>query len=1081
MVKKTLLSMAIAAAVVSLAGCNVSSTDKYDNSVNTTPATAGKPGSTPSAFAPVFSPANSQVPLAIDFLFADAGDSDGTANTKDTTPPVTTAINKLDGFSTVAPIYIEFNSEIDAGTVVAGQTVFLVKLKNAVDDPTIDALDIDTILYKADPASWPTKEECNDDAASAAITAKCKDDNYGLLVVDKKPVVKHANPFSDDFLSPAAYEARAIDMNGTPAIQVLLIEPLEPKTKYMVIVTSGVKSRGGLNAGMSPEFSLTAGNLELPSAALEPVRGAVQGWQQLAAGFLGSGTPLVANAKGSSILSYTFTTGGTADVLKAMAAPGIFMAKQLPTIAHAEGAISKSVIEKALGLGADQATAEAQANGTLLQIAQGTAMKINAGAGATVIPVDANTRTVLLASAQFAPMYHVGLISTIANGQGQGLDAIVSKPQKRDYNPIKLPPAFGGTAVAVPYDDLFDSLLPPKVKAAVEEQITSIDIGEGAITQATIAGGGNQAMADNALLQIAQGTAAALNAANTGNPEWTVLAVDGNTRTVLKSSELLQPFYLAGLQKQIITSQVASQKLALSSKGSIYQGGLSIPNYLPATEAGKTDAKLGTWVASDNAAKALGLPAAPSDMKLADGADAPKNVTYRFPFAKNLGEITIPVMATLPDAGTCTKPAEGYPVVIYQHGITVDRTAGLLVGNALAKACVAMVAIDHAMHGVGPGSSAGLVFNVEKVEKTVDLQDPNTYTASPFAAVRSGTLAQDADHWMKNLKERHNNVGKDSDNEDVTKRQDNVSMVFKDAKGVTAEASVGASGDLYINLNNFARTRDAMRQTVLDMMNLNASLATMDVDGSGDLVVNSNGTITNPDLDPSKVYFIGHSLGAIIGTTFVAVNNDPDVQAFNSNLPKIQGAILGNGGGGVVKLLENSPSIGGAKILPGLKAAAGLEQGSADIEKFFGVMQAMVDSADPINFAAAEHMQALPILSYEAVGGVGEAKPDLVVPNNALNATVATAKSYLAGTDPLVSQLGIATQYDQSTDTTNPQQDSEGIRANVRVGTGDHSTFSNADPQATFAEIYGQIGSFIATEGKAVNVSDKTVLAPAAE
>src|SRR5690554_2544578 len=388
MVKKTLLSMAIAAAVVSLAGCNVSTTDKYDNSVDLTPSTAGQPGSTPSVFSPVFSAANSQVPLAIDFLFADAGDSDGTANTADTSPPVTTAINKLDGFSTVAPIYIEFNSEIDADTVVAGKTVFLVKLSNAEDDPDIDALDIDTILA-ADPA-----------------------------------------PFSPDPITPADYEARAIDMNGTPAIQVLLKKPLEPKTKYLVVVTNGVKSRGGLNAGMSAEYSLVAGNLELPSEALEPVRGAVKGWQQLASAFLGSGSPLVAQAEGSSVLSYTFTTGGTTDVLKAMAAPGIFMAKQLPTYAHAEGAISKSVIEEALGLGADQTTAETQANGALLQIAQGTAMKINAGAGATVIPVDANTRTVLLASAQFAPMYYAGLITTIADGQGAGLDTARSEERR---------------------------------------------------------------------------------------------------------------------------------------------------------------------------------------------------------------------------------------------------------------------------------------------------------------------------------------------------------------------------------------------------------------------------------------------------------------------------------------------------------------------------------------------------------------------------------------------------------------------------------------------------------------------------
>src|SRR5690554_5300136 len=881
MVKKTLLSMAIAAAVVSLAGCNVSTTDKYDNKI----INEGVQYGPTSSVYPIFAPEAGQVPLAIDFLFADAGASDGTANTApDSENPVITALNKLDGFSTVAPLYIEFSEAIDANTVEAGKTVFLAKLN-------------------------PKGGEA--------------------LVVDE------TNPFNTSSpITPASYEARYITMDDgrTPAIQILLKEPLEPKTKYLVVLTDGIKGTNGETIGQSTTYAHAIGSDEIVNDDLAPVRSALQGWQDLANGFLAG----VIQSKEKSVLSYTFTTGGTTDVLKAMAAPGTFLEssvkQQITSIAVGEGAISQAVIAGALEAGADQATAEGMAEAQLNDIASQVAAGINASAPGT------------------------------------------------------LPTTDGATI-----------------------------------------------------------------------------------RPTLKSAESLQPHYLAGLRAAITKSQVDD----LSSKGSIYQGGLSIPNYLPASEAGTADGELGTWVASDDAAKALGLPAAPRDCdgipdkegKLCSKVDPNKsNVTYRFPFANKLDDITIPVMATLPNATECPKPPAGYPVVIYQHGITVDRTAGVLVGNALATypVCTAMVAIDHTMHGVAPGNATGLTFNVE----TVSVDSPAT--KSPFAAVRAGTLAQNPDNWMKDLHERHNNVGKNA-------AQQNVAMAFKAAG---EEADVGASGDLYINLNNFARTRDAMRQTVLDLMNLNASIGAMDIDGSGDLVVNPDGTITEPDLDPSKVYFIGHSLGAIIGTTFVAVNNDPDVQAFNGNLPKIQGAILGNGGGGVVKLLENSPSIGGAKILPGLQAAAGLEQGSADIEKFFGVMQAMVDSADPINFAGAEHMKTLPILSYEAVGGVGDAKPDLVVPNNALNATVATAKSYLAGTDPLVKLLGITTQYDQSTASA-LQQNPDGIRANVRVGTGDHSTFSNANPQDTFAEIYGQIGSFILSAGKAVNVDNTDVLAPA--
>src|SRR5690606_29565138 len=116
MVKKTLLSPAIAATAAGLAGCNVSSTDKYENDIDNTPVTSGQPGSAVSRVAPVFSPGCGQVPLAIDLVFAiniqlEAGEpgKDGTADTADTTPPVTTALNKLDGLLIVETIFILIN------------------------------------------------------------------------------------------------------------------------------------------------------------------------------------------------------------------------------------------------------------------------------------------------------------------------------------------------------------------------------------------------------------------------------------------------------------------------------------------------------------------------------------------------------------------------------------------------------------------------------------------------------------------------------------------------------------------------------------------------------------------------------------------------------------------------------------------------------------------------------------------------------------------------------------------------------------------------------------------------------------
>ncbi|MBE0482445.1 MAG: hypothetical protein IBX52_02990 [Bacterioplanes sp.] len=1000
MVKKTLLSLAIAASTASLIGCNISSVDTHNNDIDLAPVEAGQPGSTPNRVAPIFSAASGKVPVAIDLLFARAATTDGTADTADTTPPVTTAINKLDGFSTSAAIYLDFNAELDPSTVVAGQTVFLIKLRNAEDNANIDALNIDSILANS-PGGIPFAGD---------------------------------QPTSDD------YEANYItlDDGATHAIQILPKKPLDPKTKYLVALTNGIKSADGRTTGPSAEYELMRGDLGLPSPALQPVRNAVKGWEQLAGGFLANATN--GNlTKDNLILSYSFTTGGTTDVLKAMAAPGIFLTSQIPNIATAEGAISQKVIATALVGGLSQEDAEAAAAGTLLQIAQGTALKINASTGSS-IPIDGTTRDVLLASEQLSPSYYIGLISTIANGQDEGLDAIVDKPQSRTFEALVLAP---NTPVAVSYDAFLTAQITPRVIAEITKNVT--DYWKAVTPEIT-----DEDLQDKIDDALANGT----TLTNAGGPD---VDVDVPSQAVA----------------------VAAQVTALSSKGTIYQGGLEIPNYLPNAEAGIADAALGTWTASDAAAVALNLEQAPRDV------NGSTNVTYRFPFADKLGDNVIPVMATLPvDDGDCARSnfPDGYPVVIYQHGITVDRTAGVLIGNALAQACVGMVAIDHAMHGVGPTSATGLVFNVDTIAAgAVDANGNPTAEAvkSPFAVARAGAIQANPDSFFANLTERHNNVGK------AVPGGANVEMVFKDAAGAAEDAAnVGASGDLYINLQNFARTRDGMRQTVLDMMNLNASIKDLDVNADG-----------NSDFDDSKVYFIGHSLGGIIGTTFVSVNNDPMVQAYNSNLPKIQALILGNAGGGVTKLLENSPGIGATRILPGLNAS-GLEQGSSNLEKFFSVLQAMVDSADPINFAGAEHMQALPVLSYTAVNdnvvpnhALGQVKYDVAVVDGALTVVgatpgaVPTAKSYLSGTAPLDRELGIEEVVNGDT----PVGELEKNRVSVRVAADEsnHGTFSSADPQATFAEIFGQIGSFLSPVSplnlNGINVQDTSVLEQVAE
>ena len=957
MVNKTFLSLAIAAATAGLVGCDISSVDGNDK-VDQRPIDSGATDSSPERVAPIFSLAKSDLPLNNDFIYS--GTTDGTAKLDDTTPPVTTALRRLDGFSTSANMYLKFNADLDPDTVVAGQTVFLIKLKNGTDNAAIDTLDI------------------------ASIVA-----NGGT-----SPVA------SDQPVAGTDYEARfvTLDDGATPAIQILPKTPLEPKTKYIVAMTDGIRGADGTLSATSAEYELVSGELELPSSSLVPARSAIQAWESIAGGFLSAASSGQLD-QDNVIISYAFTTTGTTDVLHAMAAPGTFLATQFTSVTAAEAAISASVAATAEAGGADAATAAAIAEGTLDQIAAVTAGLVNSEAGTTIVPVDDTTRAVLKGNSDLSEVYLIALISVIADGSGAGLDAIVDMPSSRTYSPI---PGQAGAA-ALPYDTFLAAALEGDVRDAIEAAVRANPALDGA---------------DEAVIQAAIDTAITAN----------------------------------------LPTQLAATVGELSSGGAIYQGGLTLPNFLPQAEAGVADASLGYWTASNNAALAVGLDGAPQDD---DGA---LNVTYRFPFAEKLGDVTIPVMATLPKADcdpdgagpAAGMPADGWPVVIYQHGITVDRTAGLLVGNALAGQCIAMVAIDHAMHGVAPlaGGEANTLrlFNVEQVSAV------SPELTSPFAAARAAYLQVMPDSPLADLAERHNNVGKQ------VAGGPNVEMVYQgalDSTGnpVTAD-SVGASGDLYINLQDFLRTRDGMRQTVLDLLNLNASLDDMDINGDG----------TADELDTDNVYFIGHSLGGIIGTTFLSVNNNESVQIHNGNLPEVKAAALGNPGGGVVKLLENSPTIG-TRILAGL-SAAGIEQGSSSIESYFATFQAAVDSADPINFAS--QLSELPILVYEDVGVAGDSSEpsDQVVPNNAFDATPASAVSNLAGTDPLVTELGITAKVTFETAVAGgpvtqdplyyyPNILSETpVRANIRLAKGDHATFSSASPQDVFVETYQQIISF---------------------
>jgi pimeloyl-ACP methyl ester carboxylesterase len=95
-----------------------------------------------------------------------------------------------------------------------------------------------------------------------------------------------------------------------------------------------------------------------------------------------------------------------------------------------------------------------------------------------------------------------------------------------------------------------------------------------------------------------------------------------------------------------------------------------------------------------------GDPANPLTSFWVNSQLAPPNVQNPTPVAR-VPNKRIPLLATLPNAGSGrTEPASGWPVVIFQHGITLNRTVMFAMADSFAQAGFAVVAIDLPLHGV---------------------------------------------------------------------------------------------------------------------------------------------------------------------------------------------------------------------------------------------------------------------------------------------------------------------------------------------------------------------------------------------
>lgn len=282
-------------------------------------------------------------------------------------------------------------------------------------------------------------------------------------------------------------------------------------------------------------------------------------------------------------------------------------------------------------------------------------------------------------------------------------------------------------------------------------------------------------------------------------PDNVILSFTFNTQSIRETLQAVndtttaQPFVAA---RAGVTT--ATLNPAAGGRADIWIGTLDVPYYQTAVgDGGPSDALDNFWTGPEGSL-----------------------LTVNNPLPVATGTENIPVLMSVPNADSAmggNMPAAGWPVAIFQHGITQDRTNLIAIADAMADAGFAVVAIDMPMHGI-----------------TVS---ENQLNASQTA--------------FPNDRERHFDI-------DV---QNNDNPLDMESDGV-----IDGSGSHFYQLTNLANSRDNLRQAVSDLFTLNASLGSVQLANPADPAIM---------FDVSRKAFIGHSLGGIVGSVFLSY--DPGV------------------------------------------------------------------------------------------------------------------------------------------------------------------------------------------------------------
>lgn len=259
---------------------------------------------------------------------------------------------------------------------------------------------------------------------------------------------------------------------------------------------------------------------------------------------------------------------------------------------------------------------------------------------------------------------------------------------------------------------------------------------------------------------------------------------------------------------------------ALPGIADVYAGTLTVPYFLtPPSAQDPTGPLTKPWTA----AGASSVP----------GIAATSREITRFNLVPEVkATLKIPMLVFKPNGSSPSggvKPANGWPVVVFMHGLGGDRTNAVPIADTYAAQGFVVVAIDQVLHGI--------------------TNPANPLFAGPSNPLYNALYGAGTSERTFNVDYQNNATG---------------------APGPDGQVDGSGRNIVTIALSAPLVGRDGWRQTGSDLITLVKSLGALDLDGAA-----------GGDLDLSQIHYGGISLGGIVGPACVC----SEMKSYYLNVP----------------------------------------------------------------------------------------------------------------------------------------------------------------------------------------------------